>query len=35
MVTKWVLGMVIMGIGAGIAIPLWRYADRDDAPGAW
>ena len=33
MVTKWVSGMVIMGIGAGIAIPLWRYADRDDAPG--
>jgi hypothetical protein len=30
---KWVLGLVVLGIGAAIAIPLWRYADRDDAPG--
>jgi hypothetical protein len=30
---KWVLGLVVMTIGAAIAIPLWRYADVDDAPG--
>ena len=32
-VWKWVVGLVVMMIGAAIAIPLWRYADRDDAPG--
>ena len=32
-VWKWVLGLVVMMIGAAIAIPLGRYADRDDAPG--
>jgi hypothetical protein len=32
-VWKWVLGLVVMGIGAAIAIPLGRYAEADDAPG--
>lgn len=32
-VWKWVLGLVIMAIGAAVAIPLYRYADADDAPG--
>ena len=32
-VWKWVLGLVVLVIGAAIAIPLYRYADRDDAPG--
>jgi hypothetical protein len=32
-VWKWVLGLVVMTIGLAIAIPLGRYADRDDAPG--
>jgi hypothetical protein len=32
-VWKWVIGLVVMTIGAAIALPLWRYADRDDAPG--
>ena len=32
-VWKWILALVVMAIGAGIAIPLYRYADRDDAPG--
>ena len=32
-VWKWVLGLVVMTIGATIAIPLGRNADRDDAPG--
>ena len=30
---KWVSGLVVMAIGAAIAIPLGRYAERDDAPG--
>jgi len=30
---KWVLGLVVMIVGAAIAIPLYRYADGDDAPG--
>jgi hypothetical protein len=30
---KLVLGLVVMAAGAAIAIPLGRYADRDDAPG--
>ena len=32
-VWKWVLGFIVLGIGTAIAIPLWRYADADDAPG--
>jgi hypothetical protein len=30
---RWVSGIVVMIIGAAIAIPLGRYAERDDAPG--
>ena len=30
---KLVLGLVVMVIGAAIAVPLGRYADRDDSPG--
>jgi hypothetical protein len=30
---KWALGLVIMAIGAAVAVPLYRYADADDAPG--
>ena len=30
---KWVSGFVVLVVGAAIAIPLYRYADRDDAPG--
>jgi hypothetical protein len=30
---KLVLGLVVMMIGLAIAVPLGRYADRDDAPG--
>jgi hypothetical protein len=32
-VWKWILGLVVMMIGLAIAVPLYRYADRDDAPG--
>ena len=32
-VWKFVLGLVGLVVAAGIAIPLYRYADRDDAPG--
>jgi 4-amino-4-deoxy-L-arabinose transferase-like glycosyltransferase len=32
-VWKWVFGLVVLVVGAAIAIPLYRYADRDDAPG--
>lgn len=32
-VWKWVLSLVVLIIGAAIAVPLYRYADRDDAPG--
>jgi hypothetical protein len=32
-VWKVVLGLVVMMIGAAIAIPLARYAESDDAPG--
>jgi hypothetical protein len=32
-VWKWVVGLVVLMIGAAIAIPLGRYAERDDAPG--
>jgi len=30
---KWILGFIVMMIGAAIAVPLYRYADQDDAPG--
>jgi len=30
---KLVSGLVVMVIGAAIAVPLGRYADRDDSPG--
>jgi len=32
-VWKFILGSVVLAIGAAIAVPLYRYADRDDAPG--
>ena len=32
-VWKFLLAFIVVAIGAGIAIPLGRYADRDDAPG--
>lgn len=32
-VWKWVSGLVALTTGAAIAVPLYRYADRDDAPG--
>jgi hypothetical protein len=30
---KWLLSLVVLVGGAAIAIPLYGYADRDDAPG--
>jgi hypothetical protein len=30
---KWILALVVAAIGAAIAVPLYRYADADDAPG--
>ena len=30
---KSVLAVIVVAIGAAIAIPLGRYAERDDAPG--
>ena len=30
---KWVLSLVVLLAGAAITVPLYRYADRDDAPG--
>ena len=30
---KWILALVVVALGAAVAIPLYRYADRDDAPG--
>jgi hypothetical protein len=30
---KLVSAVAVMAIGAGISIPLGRYAERDDAPG--
>ena len=30
---KWVLSVVVLMLGAAIAVPLYRYADQDDAPG--
>jgi len=30
---KWLVGLVVLAAGAAVAIPLYRYADRDDAPG--
>jgi len=32
-VWKYVFGFVVMMIGAGVGIPLARYAENDDAPG--
>ena len=32
-VWRWVLSFVVLVVGAAMAIPLYRYADRDDAPG--
>ena len=32
-VWKWTVGLVVLCIGAAIAIPLGRYADADDSPG--
>ena len=32
-VWKSVVAVIVVAIGAAIAIPLGRYADRDDAPG--
>ena len=32
-VRKPLLAVIVVAIGAAIAIPLGRYADRDDAPG--
>ena len=32
-VRKLLLAVIVVAIGAAIAIPLGRYADRDDAPG--
>ena len=32
-VWKWVLGLVVVMVGLAIAVPLYRYADNDDAPG--
>ena len=32
-VWKWILALVVMALAAAVAIPLYRYADRDDAPG--
>ena len=31
--SKWLLGVLVLAAGAAIAIPLYRYADADDAPG--
>jgi hypothetical protein len=30
---RWMLGIVVILIGAAIAIPMYRFADLDDAPG--
>ena len=32
-VWNWVLGLIVMLIGVAIAVPLYRFADNDDAPG--
>jgi hypothetical protein len=32
-VWKWSLALVTTAVGAALAIPLYRYADADDAPG--
>jgi hypothetical protein len=32
-VWKFVLGFVVITIGAAVGIPLARFAERDDAPG--
>ena len=30
---KWIVALALTGLGASAAIPLYRYADADDAPG--
>ena len=30
---KWILALVVTALGAVIAVPLYRYANADDAPG--
>jgi Zn-dependent protease with chaperone function len=30
---KWISSLVVVAVGAAIAIPVYRYADADDAPG--
>ena len=32
-VWKWILALAVTAGGAAVAIPLYRYADADDAPG--
>jgi uncharacterized membrane protein YeaQ/YmgE (transglycosylase-associated protein family) len=32
-VWKWILALAVTAIGAAVAVPLYRYADADDAPG--
>jgi peptidoglycan/LPS O-acetylase OafA/YrhL len=32
-VWKWILALVVLVLGAAVAVPLYRYADADDAPG--
>lgn len=32
-VWKWLLSLGVLATGAAIAVPLYRYADSDDAPG--
>jgi membrane protein YdbS with pleckstrin-like domain len=30
---KWILAVVTTVLGGAVAVPLYRYADADDAPG--
>ena len=30
---KWIVALVLTALGAAVAVPLYRYADADDAPG--
>ena len=32
-VWKWLVALAVTALGAAIAVPLYRYADADDAPG--
>lgn len=32
-VRRWVFGLIVIALGAVVAIPLYLYADADDAPG--